>query len=75
MCISRIGKVLSTSKTKAKVQLLGDDRIVDDIDISMIDAKADSYVEVFANIALSTVSPREAMKRKKMWVAVMNARR
>ena len=75
MCISRIGKVLSTSKTKAKVQLLGDDRIVDDIDISMIDATADSYVEVFANIALSTVSPREAMKRKKMWVAVMNARR
>ena len=75
MCISRIGKVLSTSETKAKVQLLGDDRIVDDIDISMIDATADAYVEVFANIALSTVSPREAMKRKKMWVAVMNARR
>jgi len=75
MCISRIGKVLSTNKTKAKVQLLGDDRIVDDIDISMIDANVDSYVEVFANVALSAVTPREAMKRKKMWVAVMNARR
>jgi hydrogenase maturation factor len=75
MCISRIGKVLSTNEAKAKVQLLGDDRIVDDIDITMISAKIDSYVEVFANIALSVVSPREAMKRKKMWVAVMNARR
>jgi hydrogenase maturation factor len=75
MCISRIGKVLSTNKTKAKVQLLGDDRIVDDVDISMIDAKPDSYIEVFTNIALSAVSPHEAMKRKKMWVAVMNSRR
>ncbi|HXQ92388.1 MAG TPA: HypC/HybG/HupF family hydrogenase formation chaperone [Nitrososphaerales archaeon] len=75
MCISRIGKVLSTNKTKAKVQLLGDDRIVDDIDITMISAKVDSYIEVFSNIALSVISPREAMKRKKMWVAIMNARR
>jgi hydrogenase maturation factor len=75
MCISRIGKVLSTNKTKAKVQLLGDDRIVEDIDISLISAKVNSYVEIFANIALSTVSPSEAMKRKKMWIVVMKARR
>ena len=74
MCISRIGKILSVNKSKARVQLLGDDRIVDDIDISMIEAKVDSFVEVFANIALTTISLREAMKRKKMWVAVMNAR-
>ena len=74
MCISRVGKVLSIDKTRAEIQLLGDDRIVEDIDISMIAAKIDSYVEVFANIALSVISTRDAMKRKKMWVAVMNAR-
>ena len=74
MCISRVGKVLSIDKTRAEIQLLGDDRIVEEVDISMIAAKIDSYVEVFANIALSVISTRDAMKRKKMWVAVMNAR-
>ena len=75
MCISGVGKIVSTNKSKAKVQLLGDERIVDDIDISMINAKIDSYVEVFANIAISVITTREALRRKKMWIEVMNSRR
>ncbi len=74
MCISRVGRVLSIREGKARVRLLGDNRIVDSIDVSMINAKAGSFVEVFANIALSIVSAKDAKKREASWLAVMSVR-
>ena len=65
---------MSIREGKARVRLLGDSRIVDSIDVSMINAKVDSFIEVFANIALSIVSARDAKRREEAWLAVMNAR-
>ncbi len=74
MCISRAGKIVSLRGTRATVRLLGDGRTVDDIDISMINAEVGSYVEIFANLALGTLDPREARQRKEAWLAVARAR-
>jgi hydrogenase maturation factor len=74
MCITRVGKVVSIYKSKATVMLVGDDRIVENIDVSMIDAKPNSYIEVYANLALATLSIREANQRKRAWLEVMRSR-
>jgi hydrogenase maturation factor len=74
MCITRVGKVLSIDNSKATVKLLGDDRIVDNIDVSMIAAGLNSFVEVYANLALRVLSTKEANKRKRDWVEVMRSR-
>lgn len=74
MCITRVGKVLSLHNSKAIVKLLGDDRIIDLVDVSMINAKRNSYVEVYANLAISTLTSREADQRKRAWLEVMRTR-
>lgn len=74
MCITRVGKVIALNKNRASVKLVGDDRIVEDIDVSMIDAPVDSYIEVYANLALSKLSVKEANSRKRIWRDVMRAR-
>jgi hydrogenase maturation factor len=76
MCISRVGKIVSLKDNRiAAVRLLGDDRLVENIDVSMLDdVKKNSYVEVFANLALSTLPPKIALERKKAWIEVMKAR-
>lgn len=72
MCISRVGKILSTDGRNARIILLGDNKVIDEVDVSMIDAAIDSYVEVFANIALTKVDSREAERRKVAWLATIN---
>ncbi len=74
MCITRVGKVISIDKSKAIVKLVGDDRIVENVDVSMVDAKPESYIEVYANLALGTLSVREANQRKRAWLEVMRSR-
>lgn len=74
MCITRVGKVVSLNKPKATVKLLGDGKVVEDIDVSMIDVELNSYVEVYANLALGTLSTKEANARKRAWLEVMRSR-
>jgi hydrogenase maturation factor len=74
MCITRVGKILSLHNSRASVKLFGDDRIVENVDVSMIDARPSSYVEIYANLALRSLSAKEAGQRKKAWVEVVRAR-
>jgi hydrogenase maturation factor len=74
LCITRAGKVLSVENSKAKVKLLGDSRIIEDIDVSMIGAKQEAYVEVYANLALRLLSAKEANQKKRVWIEVMRTR-
>lgn len=74
MCITRVGKVLSLDKSKATVKLLGDNKIVDNIDVSMVEAGLNSFVEVYANLALGQLTAKEANERKRAWVEVMRSR-
>lgn len=38
-----------------------------DIDVSMIDARKDAYVEVFGDRAIARLTKREAEARKRIW--------
>lgn len=68
MCITRVGKVLGMNGTTATVKLL-DDKVTREVDVSMIDGvKKDSFVEVFADRALNTLTAEEARWKKKLWV-------
>ena len=68
MCITRVGKVLANNGSTAMVRFL-DDRITREVDVSMIGSvKKNSYVEVFADRALNTLSAKEARWKKKLWV-------
>ncbi len=75
MCITRVGKIVSLKESKsATVRLLGDGKIVEDVDVSMIKAKLNSFVEVYANLALRKLSTAEAEERSQVWVEIMRAR-
>ena len=52
----------------AKVEFL-DDKVTRDIDVSMIEGIKKSYfVEVFADSALTRLTTKEALWRKKLWL-------
>ena len=74
MCITRVGKVISLYKPKATVKLVGDGKVLEDIDVSVVDAELNSYVEVYANLALAILSTKEANARKRAWLEVMRSR-
>ncbi|MCL4519376.1 MAG: hypothetical protein M1587_09280, partial [Thaumarchaeota archaeon] len=74
MCITRVGKVISLCKPKATVKLVGDSKVLEDIDVSMVDAELNSYVEVYANLALAILSTKEANSRRRAWLEVMRSR-
>lgn len=59
MCLTKAARVLSLEGAKASVRFL-DTGTVGEVDVSMVDAKKDSYVEVFADRAIGRLSKREA---------------
>ena len=72
MCTTRVGKVLDISGRNALIEFF-DGRTSDAIDISMVEARVGSYVEVFGNLALSLLSEAEAKKRRLAWKEIMKA--
>jgi len=72
MCVTRAGRVVSASKGKARVEFF-DGRALDDVDISVVNAKKGAFVEVFGNLALGILSPAEARRRKEVWAEVAKA--
>jgi hydrogenase maturation factor len=59
MCVTRAARVISLDGAKARVRFL-DSEVVHEVDISMVDAKKGSYVEVFADQAIGRITKREA---------------
>jgi hydrogenase maturation factor len=59
MCVTRAGKVISLEGVRARVRYLDSD-VVDEVDVSMVDAKKGSYVEVFADQAIGRITKKEA---------------
>ena len=59
MCLTKVATVLSLDGARAKVRFL-DSGTVGDIDVSMVDAKKGSYLEVFADRAIGRITKREA---------------
>lgn len=68
MCIAKVGRILSKSGNKAIVKFV-DDALEREVDVSMLaDVKKNSYVEVFSDTALSTLTRKEALWKKKIWI-------
>jgi len=57
---------LSLRGERALVALLDHD-VTMDVDVSMVDASKDAYVEVFGDRAIARLTKREAEARKKIW--------
>ncbi len=72
MCITRVGRAVSVSKGRARVEFF-DGRALDDVDVSVVNATKGEFVEVFGNLALSVLSASEARTRKKAWDEVREA--
>jgi hydrogenase maturation factor len=72
MCIARVGRVIALSKDMARVQFF-DNTTLDGVNVSMVKAKQGTYLEVYANVALSVLSTKEAASRKKDWLMIRKA--
>ncbi len=66
MCVTRVGRVLRLRGDRALVGFLDYD-VTMDVDVSMVHAKKDAYVEVFGDRAIARLTKREAEARKKVW--------
>jgi hydrogenase maturation factor len=72
LCITRLGRVLALKGNRATVEFL-DTELIKDIDISMVKSVArNSFVEVFGDVALSLISPRQAKSRQKLALEIRN---
>lgn len=72
MCIARVGKVAAESQGRALVEFF-DGRSLDGVDVSVAGAKRGDFVEVFGDLALSVITPREAERRRAAWREVREA--
>jgi hydrogenase maturation factor len=72
MCITRVGRVEGVSEGKARVAFF-DGRALDGVDVSVISARKGTYVEVFGNLALSTLGQAEARQRREAWETIRKA--
>jgi len=59
LCLTKAARVLSIGGPTARVRFL-DSATVGEVDVSMVDAKKGSYVEVFADRAIRLISKKEA---------------
>lgn len=59
MCVTRAAKVVSLKGGTATVRFLDSDAVAE-VDVSMIDAKKGSYVEIFADRAIGCITKEEA---------------
>jgi len=72
MCVTRAGRAVSVSNGRARVEFF-DGRALDDVDVTLVDAKKGQFVEVFGNMALSLLTPAEARSKKQAWAEVARA--
>jgi len=70
MCITRLGRVLALNGSRVTVEFL-DTELIKDIDVSMVKSVArNSFVEVFGDVALCLISPRQVKSRQKLAIEI-----
>jgi len=65
MCVTRVGKVLSVQGTHAMVRIL-ETGAVADVNVSMVKARKNAYLEIFADSAVGSLTKREAEWKSKI---------
>jgi hypothetical protein len=71
MCVTRVGKVISVQGTRAIVRIL-DTGAIADINVSLVDAKKNAYLEIFADSAIGSLNKREAEWKSKIRSELMS---
>lgn len=74
MCITKAAKVTSLKDGLARVRFLDSGKLRD-VDVSLVDAKKGSYVEVFADHAISCLSKEEAESKTELILRVLQKTR
>lgn len=74
MCITKAAKVISLESDEAKVRFL-DSGTVRNVNVSLVHAKEGSYVEVFADHAISKISKEEARRKTAFLLQVIQTNR
>ncbi len=59
MCLTRVAQVVSTDGGRAKISYL-DSHETSEADVSMVNARRGSYVEIFADVAIGRLTKKEA---------------
>lgn len=72
MCVTRAGRVVSVSGDRGRVEFF-DGRALDGVDLSVVKAGVGDYLEVFGNLAMSTLTPGQARSRRRAWAEVAKA--
>jgi hydrogenase maturation factor len=63
MCLTRVGRIVNIEGSRAEISYL-DNREKTEVDVSMVDARKGSYVEIFANVAIGRITKKEADHRQ-----------
>lgn len=66
VCITRVGRIIRLQDKRALVEFFDYD-VTMDVDVSMVEAAKDAYVEVFGDCAIARLSKRDAEARKRTW--------
>lgn len=73
MCVTRVGRVLSIQGANASVLYL-DSGVVGEVDISMVDARKNAYLEIFADQAIGRITKKEAEFKRDLRLELSNPR-
>ena len=65
MCLTRVGRIVNVDGGRAKISYL-DTRETGDVDVSMVEARKGSYVEIFANVAIGSITKKEAELKRSL---------
>ncbi len=69
MCVTRVGRIIELNGGGTATVRFLDDGVTREVNVSMVgDVRKNSYIEVFAESALNTLTPEEAQFRKKLWI-------
>jgi hydrogenase maturation factor len=63
MCLTRVARIVNVEGGRAKISYL-DNRETSEVDVSMVDARRGSYVEIFANVAIGRITKKDADQRR-----------
>jgi hydrogenase maturation factor len=63
MCLTRVARIVNVEDGKAKISYL-DNRETSEVDVSMVNARKGSYVEIFANVAIGRITKKDADQRR-----------
>ena len=71
MCLTRVGRIVGVEGGRARISYL-DTRETSNIDVSMVDARKGSYVEIFADVAIGRITKKEAELKRDLRLELLN---